>query len=124
MTDVAVVGVSALGLFGQSQRETNQGWRSRKKKLYGPIGVIKKCFNLSGGANESECLVDQLEIQFHLPSIALLATVAHHNRWDIDRLAREYFDHFQSVRSTISDGKWTEVHLQKPSGHFTEVKWS
>ena len=37
---------------------------------------------------------------------------------------REYFDHFESVRSTISDGKWTEVHFQKPSGHFTEVKWS
>ena len=36
---------------------------------------------------------------------------------------REYFDHFQSVRSAISDGKCTEVHFQKPSGHFTEVKW-
>ena len=40
------------------------------------------------------------------------------------RSIREYFDHFQSVRSTISDGKCTEVDFQKSSGHFTEVKWS
>jgi len=48
---------------------------------------------------------------------------SHEHYLGVGRYIREYFDHFQSVRSAISDGKCTEVHFQKPSGHFTEVKW-
>ena len=36
---------------------------------------------------------------------------------------REYFDHFQSAKVLISDGKCTEVHFRKSSAYSTEVKW-
>jgi hypothetical protein len=63
-------------------------------------------------ARQKSDLIDNIleQLDFHPLSITLLATVAHHNKWDTDRLASEWdeqhtdmlqTDHNKSLSATI-----------------------
>ena len=75
------------------------------------IEAARDAFYRIYGGGESN-LVDKIldQLDFHPLSITLLATVGHHNQWDVDRLAREWetrrtrvlqTDHNKSFAATI-----------------------
>jgi len=62
------------------------------------------------------------QLDFHPLSITLLATVAHHNRWDIDRLAREWGRHRTDIlRTDHNKGLAATIGLSLSSSMFQEL---
>ena len=62
------------------------------------------------------------QLDFHPLSITLLATVAHHNRWDTDRLAREWDKHHTDIlRTDHNKGLAVTIGLSLSSSMFQEL---
>ena len=62
------------------------------------------------------------QLDFHPLSITLLATVAHHNRWDIDRLASEWSKHRTEILQTDHRrGLAAAIGLSLSSSMFQEL---
>ena len=62
------------------------------------------------------------QLDFHPLSITLLATVAHHSRWDIDRLAREWSKHRTDIlRTDHKRGLAATIGLSLSSPMFEEL---
>ena len=62
------------------------------------------------------------QLDFHPLSITLLATVAHHNRWDIDRLASEWSEHRTDIlRTDHKRGLAATIGLSLSSSMFQEL---
>ena len=59
---------------------------------------------------------------FHPLSITLLATVAHHNKWDTDQLAREWDEHRTDIPQTHGNkGLAATIRLSLSSLMFREL---
>jgi hypothetical protein len=72
-------------------------------------------YNSDDRTNAVDSILEQLD--FHLLSITLLATVAHQNKWGTDRLAREWEKHRTNVLQTRhkkSLAAVTEISLSSP----------
>ena len=62
------------------------------------------------------------QLDFHPLSITLLATVAHHNRWDVDRLASEWDKHHTDIlRTDHNKGLADTIGLSLSSLMFQEL---
>ena len=62
------------------------------------------------------------QLDFHPLSITILATVAHHNRWDTDRLAREWDEHrTDMLRTDHNKGLAATIGLSLSSLMFQEL---
>ena len=85
------------------------------------MGAARDFFNRTHGNRLSNTVDDLLQrLDFHMPSITLLATTAFHNAWDYDRLAKYWntqraqvlhTDHNENLATTI------ELSLSSPAFH-------
>ena len=74
-----------------------------------------RIYTLGGQSNSVDSILRQLD--FHPLSVTLLATVAHQNNWDRNRLAKEWEKHHTSVLRTEHDeslGATIELSLTSP----------
>ena len=83
------------------------------------IDAARSAFLQIYDSNKRPDLVDKIleQLDFHPLSVTLLATVAHQNDWDNDRLAREWEQHHTGVLQTEHDGSLAaaiELSLSSP----------
>jgi len=73
---------------------------------------------------DQSSLVDKIleQLDFHPLSVTLLGTVAHHNQWDNDRLAREWETHRTRVlRTDYNESLAATIELSLASPMFREL---
>jgi tetratricopeptide (TPR) repeat protein len=73
---------------------------------------------------ERSDLIDNIleQLDFHPLSITLLATVAHHNKWNTDRLSREWDEHRTDIlRTGHNRGLAATIGLSLSSSTFREL---
>ena len=83
------------------------------------IAAARSAFLRIYDNNKRPDLIDKIleQLDFHPLSVTLLATVAHQNDWDNDRLAREWERHHTGVLQTEHDGSLAaaiELSLSSP----------
>ena len=76
-------------------------------------------YNIHGRSDSVEDLMRLLE--FHPLSISLLATTASHNRWDYDRLTKEWNDRRAEVLQTHSKSLAATINLSLKSPTFLKL---
>ena len=81
-------------------------------------------YRIHQGGKPSDSVDDVLkQLDFHPLSITLLATVAHHNKWDTDRLLKEWGERRTSVLETeyVNKGLAATIELSLASPMFQEL---
>jgi hypothetical protein len=85
-------------------------------------------YNIYGDGKRSGIIDDLLrELDFHALSITLLATTASHNRWDFNRLKKEWETHRTQVLRTHYNGSLAariELSLASPTLSLSSRKGS
>ena len=82
--------------------------------------TFHRIYRHEGHSDLTDNIIQQLD--FHPLSITLLATVAHHSKWDIDRLAREWGKHRTDIlRTDHNRGLAATIGLSLSSLMFQEL---
>ena len=100
--------------------------RHCKRSVIPTLSIEAACdifYGIYGGDERSEIISDLLRrLDFHALSISLLATIAVHNVWDYDRLAREWDTHrTQVLRTDYNESLAATIELSLASPTFREL---
>ena len=100
--------------------------RHCKRLVIPTLSIEAACdifYGIYDGGERSEIISDLLRrLDFHALSISLLATIAVHNVWDYNRLAKEWDTHrTQVLRTDYNEGLAATIELSLASPTFREL---